>query len=154
MSSNLLLDSMVEFFNSTSTKFSVLDIQNTYFINSYLDNLWQGSTGKINWSCVSGHRSLKEFPSEMDTEKVTNIFLNQKYAAFDSEKVALYFSGSEQCIELDSHLFINSLFTFMNDFCFLDSVLLFDSISVRSGMDNINFVELRFFEYVCGQVVA
>lgn len=154
MTCNILLGDMIEFFNEESIPFSILGLEKTYFFNSILDKFWLGTTGKIDWSYISGIIQKIEFPSEMNSEVINEILKYQNFKVFTSKKIALYFSGSENCIIVESCFFIQIIFKFMSNFCFLDSIIIFENIDIEAKLENIKFIELKFFEYICGQVAS
>ncbi|MDO7217087.1 hypothetical protein Q5M47_16970, partial [Acinetobacter nosocomialis] len=61
----------------------------------------------------------------------------------------LYFSGFEAVIKINTNKFFLNLFNFMDEFCFLDFIYF---LSIDSSKKDIKLVELRIFEYICGNL--
>lgn len=145
---NLIKD-IEEFCRKCEIDFSIMPLHLTDEINKFMSPLWQGITGKINWEITNTDFLKLNFPNEIDNSVINKIVSNLKFKLLNEESVYLYFSGSEPVININTNEFFLNLFNFMDEFCFLDFIYF---LSIGSSKKDINLVELRIFEYICGTI--
>lgn len=129
--------------------FSIMSLDLTDEINEFMSPLWQGTTGKMNWEITNTEFLKLIFPNEIDNTVINKIVSNLKFKLLNEESVYLYFSGSEPAIKININKFFLNLFNFMDEFCFLDFIYF---LSIDSSKKDIKLVELRIFEYICGNL--
>ncbi|TEU29449.1 hypothetical protein E2R16_00035 [Acinetobacter seifertii] len=129
--------------------FSIMSLDLTDEINEFMSPLWQGTIGKMNWEVTNTEFLKLSFPNEIDNIVINKIVSNLKFKLLNEESVYLYFSGSEPVIEINTNKFFLNLFNFMDEFCFLDFIYF---LSIDSSKKDIKLVELRIFEYICGNL--
>ncbi|MEN8406345.1 hypothetical protein [Acinetobacter seifertii] len=129
--------------------FSIMSLDLTDEINEFMSPLWQGTIGKMNWEVTNTEFLKLSFPNEIDNTVINKIVSNLKFKLLNEESVYLYFSGSEPVIEINTNKFFLNLFNFMDEFCFLDFIYF---LSIDSSKKDIKLVELRIFEYICGNL--
>ena len=140
-----------DFLDSFSISNTELDIQTTKQINRYLNDYWQGTSSKIDWDKINS-KSIKIYFSELITKSVINhTTKNYKFKCLDSEKLVLYYSGFEPCFLIDHNMYNNFLYEFMDRFCFLDGFILLSYDDMIKD-EALNFIEVRIFDYICGQI--
>ncbi|MDB0282245.1 MULTISPECIES: hypothetical protein [Acinetobacter] len=145
---NLIKDIEV-FCRKYEIDFSIMSLDLTDEINEFMSHLWQGTTGKMNWEITNTDFSKLSFPNEIDNTVINKIVSNLKFKLLNEENVYLYFSGSEPVIKINTNEFFLNLFNFMDEFCFLDFIYF---LSIDSSKKDIKLVELRIFEYICGNL--
>lgn len=145
---NLIKDIEV-FCRKYEIDFSIMSLDLTDEINEFMSPLWQGTTGKMNWEITNTDFLKLSFPNEIDNSVINEIVSNLKFKLLNEESVYLYFSGSEPVIEINTNKFFLNLFNFMDEFCFLDFIYF---LSIDSSKKDIKLVELRIFEYICGNL--
>lgn len=145
---NLIKD-IEEFCRKYEIDFSTMPLHLTDEINEFMSPLWQGTTGKMNWEITNTDFLKLNFPNEIDNTVINKIVSNLKFKLLNEESVYLYFSGSEPVIKINTNEFFLNLFNFMDEFCFLDFIYF---LSIDSSKKDINLVELRIFEYICGTI--
>ncbi|ENW43288.1 hypothetical protein CAT67_05465 [Acinetobacter baumannii] len=129
--------------------FSKMPLHLTDEINEFMTPLWKGTTGKMNWEITNTDFLKLSFPNEIDNSVINEIVSNLKFKLLNEESVYLYFSGSEPVIKININKFFLNLFNFMDEFCFLDFIYF---LSIDSSKKDIKLVELRIFEYICGNL--
>ncbi|MDS7945309.1 hypothetical protein RMA95_15455 [Acinetobacter sp. V110_1] len=129
--------------------FSIMSLDLTDEINEFMTPLWKGTTGKMNWEITNTDFLKLSFPNEIDNSVINEIVSNLKFKLLNEESVYLYFSGSEPVIKININKFFLNLFNFMDEFCFLDFIYF---LSIDSSKKDIKLVELRIFEYICGNL--
>lgn len=129
--------------------FSKMPLHLTDEINEFMTPLWKGTTGKMNWEITNTDFLKLSFPNEIDNSVINEIVSNLKFKLLNEESVYLYFSGSEPVIKININKFFLNLFNFMDEFCFLDFIYF---LSIDSSRRDIKLVELRIFEYICGNL--
>jgi len=144
-----LLKDIEDFCTTYEIDFSTMPLHLTDEINEFMSPLWQGTTGKMNWEITNIDFLKLSFPNEIDNSVINKIVSNLKFKLLNEESVYLYFSGSEPVIKINTNEFILNLFNFMDEFCFLDFIYF---LSIDSSKKDINLVELRIFEYICGTI--
>ncbi|WP_407503496.1 hypothetical protein [Acinetobacter baumannii] len=145
---NLIKD-IEEFCRKYEIDFSTIPLHLTDEINEFMSPLWQGTTGKMNWEITNTDFLKLSFPNEIDNTVINKIVSNLKFKLLSEESVYLYFSGSEPVIKINTNEFFLNLFNFMDEFCFLDFIYF---LSIDSSKKDIKLVELRIFEYICGNL--
>ncbi|QNX11058.1 hypothetical protein IC789_07035 [Acinetobacter seifertii] len=145
---NLIKDIEV-FCRKYEIDFSIMSLDLTDEINEFMSPLWQGTTGKMNWEITNTDFSKLSFPNEIYNTVINKIVSNLKFKLLNEENVYLYFSGSEPVIKINTNEFFLNLFNFMDEFCFLDFIYF---LSIDSSKKDIKLVELRIFEYICGNL--
>lgn len=145
---NLIKD-VADFCRKYEIDFSTMPLHLTDEINEFMSPLWQGTTGKMNWEITNTDFLKLNFPNEIDNTVINKIVSNLKFKLLNEESVYLYFSGSEPVIKINTNEFFLNLFNFMDEFCFLDFIYF---LSIDSTKKDINLVELRIFEYICGTI--
>lgn len=145
---NLIKD-IEEFCRKSEIDFSIMSLHLTDEINEFMSPLWQGTTGKMNWEITNTDFLKLSFPNEIDNSVINKIVSNLKIKLLNEEGVYLYFSGSEPVIKINTNEFFLNLFNFMGEFCFLNFIYF---LSIGSSKKDINLVELRIFEYICGTI--
>lgn len=145
---NLIKDIEV-FCRKYEIDFSIMSLDLTDEINEFMSPLWKGTTGKMNWEITNTDFSKLSFPNEIDNTVINKIVSNLKFKLLNEENVYLYFSGSEPVIKINTNEFFLNLFNFMDEFCFLDFIYF---LSIDSSKKDIKLVELRIFEYICGNL--
>lgn len=145
---NLIKD-VEDFCRKYEIDFSTMPLHLTDEINEFMSPLWQGTTGKMNWEITNTDFLKLSFPNEIDNTVINKIISNLKFKLLNEESVYLYFSGSEPVIKINTNEFFLNLFNFMDEFCFLDFIYF---LSIDSTKKDINLVELRIFEYICGTI--
>lgn len=144
-----LLKDIKDFCTTYEIDFSTMPLHLTDEINEFMSPLWQGTTGKMNWEITNTDFLKLSFPNEIDNSVINKIVSNLKFKLLNEESVYLYFSGSEPVIKINTNEFFLNLFNFMDEFCFLDFIYF---LSIDSSKKDINLVELRIFEYICGTI--
>lgn len=144
-----LLKDIEDFCTTYEIDFSTMPLHFTDEINEFMSPLWQGTTGKMNWEITNTDFLKLSFPNEIDNSVINKIVSNLKFKLLNEESVYLYFSGSEPVIKINTNEFFLNLFNFMDEFCFLDFIYF---LSIDSSKKDINLVELRIFEYICGTI--
>ncbi|KJH64018.1 hypothetical protein [Acinetobacter calcoaceticus] len=144
-----LLKDIEDFCTTYEIDFSTMPLHLTDEINKFMSPLWQGTTGKMNWEITNTDFLKLSFPNEIDNSVINKIVSNLKFKLLNEESVYLYFSGSEPVIKINTNKFFLNLFNFMDEFCFLDFIYF---LSIDSSKKDINLVELRIFEYICGTI--
>ncbi|MDD9316603.1 MULTISPECIES: hypothetical protein [Acinetobacter calcoaceticus/baumannii complex] len=144
-----LLKDIEDFCTTYQIDFSTMPLHLTDEINEFMGPLWQGTTGKMNWEITNTDFLKLSFPNEIDNTVINKIVSNLKFKLLNEESVYLYFSGSEPVIKINTNEFFLNLFNFMDEFCFLDFIYF---LSIDSIKKDINLVELRIFEYICGNI--
>ncbi|WP_407504648.1 hypothetical protein [Acinetobacter baumannii] len=145
---NLIKD-IEDFCTTYEIDFSTIPLHLTDEINEFMSPLWQGTTGKMNWEITNTDFLKLSFPNEIDNTVINKIVSNLKFKLLNEESVYLYFSGSEPVIKTNTNEFFLNLFNFMDEFCFLDFIYF---LSIDSSKKDIKLVELRIFEYICGNL--
>lgn len=144
-----LLKDIEDFCTTYEIDFSTMPLHLTDEVNKFMSPLWQGTTGKKNWEITNTDFLKLNFPNEIDNSVINKIVSNLKFKLLNEESVYLYFSGSEPVIKINTNKFFLNLFNFMDEFCFLDFIYF---LSIDSSKKDINLVELRVFEYICGTI--
>ncbi|MNU77027.1 hypothetical protein D3C71_665930 [compost metagenome] len=144
-----LLKDIEDFCTTYEIDFSTMPLHLTDEINEFMSPLWQGTTGKMNWEITNTDFLKLIFPNEIDNSVINKIVSNLKFKLLNEESIYLYFSGSEPVIKINTNEFFLNLFNFMDEFCFLDFIYF---LSIDSSKKDINLVELRIFEYICGTI--
>ncbi|MND53297.1 hypothetical protein D3C80_443320 [compost metagenome] len=144
-----LLKDIEDFCTTYEIDFSTMPLHLTDEINEFMSPLWQGTTGKMNWEITNTDFLKLSFPNEIDNSVINKIVSNLKFKLLNEESIYLYFSGSEPVIKINTNEFFLNLFNFMDEFCFLDFIYF---LSIDSSKKDINLVELRIFEYICGTI--
>ncbi|MDN8343054.1 hypothetical protein QZK74_13990 [Acinetobacter baumannii] len=103
----------------------------------------------MNWEITNTDFLKLSFPNEIDNTVINKIVSNLKFKLLSEESVYLYFSGSEPVIKTNTNEFFLNLFNFMDEFSFLDFIYF---LSIDSSKKDIKLVELRIFEYICGNL--
>ncbi|HEC0038198.1 hypothetical protein [Acinetobacter baumannii] len=145
---NLIKD-IEGFYRKYEIDFSKMPLHLTDEINEFMSPLWKGTTGKMNWEITNTDFLKLSFPNEIDNTVINKIVSNLKFKLLNEESVYLYFSGSEPVIKTNTNEFFLNLFNFMDEFCFLDFIYF---LSIDSSKKDIKLVELRIFEYICGNL--
>ncbi|MDX7879779.1 hypothetical protein [Acinetobacter nosocomialis] len=145
---NLIKD-IEEFCGKYKIDFSIMSLHLTDKINEFMSTLWQGTTGEMNWEIANTEFLKLSFPNEIDKSVINKIVSNLKFKLLSEESIYLYFSGTEPVIKINTNEFFLNLFNFMDEFCFLDFIYF---LSIDSSKKDKNLVELRIFEYVCGNL--
>ncbi|EOH6035365.1 TPA: hypothetical protein PEV06_003477 [Acinetobacter baumannii] len=145
---NLIKD-IEGFYRKYEIDFSKMPLHLTDEINEFMSPLWKGTTGKMNWEITNTDFLKLSFPNEINNTVINKIFSNLKFKLLNEESVYLYFSGSEPVIKINTNEFFLNLFNFMDEFCFLDFIYF---LSIDSSKKDIKLVELRIFEYICGNL--
>lgn len=143
---NLIKD-IEEFCGKYKIDFSIMSLHLTDKINEFMSTLWQGTTGEMNWEITNTEFLKLSFPNEIDKSVINKIVSNLKFKLLSEESIYLYFSGTEPVIKINTNEFFLNLFNFMDEFCFLDFIYF---LSIDSSKKDKNLVELRIFEYICG----
>ncbi|MGG6542762.1 UNVERIFIED_CONTAM: hypothetical protein KWG02_12805 [Acinetobacter baumannii] len=137
------------FYRKYEIDFSKMPLHLTDEINEFMSPLWKGTTGKMNWEITNTDFLKLSFPNEINNTVINKIVSNLKFKLLNEESVYLYFSGSEPVIKINTNEFFLNLFNFMDEFCFLDFIYF---LSIDSSKKDIKLVELRIFEYICGNL--
>ncbi|EKK10043.1 hypothetical protein ACINNAV72_1363 [Acinetobacter baumannii Naval-72] len=145
---NLIKD-IEGFYRKYEIDFSRMPLHLTDEINEFMSPLWKGTTGKMNWEITNTDFLKLSFPNEINNTVINKIVSNLKFKLLNEESVYLYFSGSEPVIKINTNEFFLNLFNFMDEFCFLDFIYF---LSIDSSKKDIKLVELRIFEYICGNL--
>ncbi|MDC4659899.1 hypothetical protein NRA66_12450 [Acinetobacter baumannii] len=145
---NLIKD-IEGFYRKYEIDFSKMPLYLTDEINEFMSPLWKGTTGKMNWEITNTDFLKLSFPNEINNTVINKIVSNLKFKLLNEESVYLYFSGSEPVIKINTNEFFLNLFNFMDEFCFLDFIYF---LSIDSSKKDIKLVELRIFEYICGNL--
>lgn len=145
---NLIKD-IEEFCGKYKIDFSIMSLHLTDKINEFMSTLWQGKTGEMNWEITNTEFLKLSFPNEIDKSVINKIVSNLKFKLLSEESIYLYFSGTEPVIKINTNEFFLNLFNFMDEFCFLDFIYF---LSIDSSKKDKNLVELRIFEYICGNL--
>ncbi|HFP7025499.1 TPA: hypothetical protein ACHKB2_003773 [Acinetobacter baumannii] len=145
---NLIKD-IEGFYRKYEIDFSKMPLHLTDEINEFMSPLWKGTTGKMNWEITNTDFLKLSFPNEINNTVINKIVSNLKFKLLNEESVYLYFSGSEPVIKMNTNEFFLNLFNFMDEFCFLDFIYF---LSIDSSKKDIKLVELRIFEYICGNL--
>ncbi|MDH2619775.1 hypothetical protein QDT42_04230 [Acinetobacter baumannii] len=145
---NLIKD-VEGFYRKYEIDFSKMPLHLTDEINEFMSPLWKGTTGKMNWEITNTDFLKLSFPNEINNTVINKIVSNLKFKLLNEESVYLYFSGSEPVIKINTNEFFLNLFNFMDEFCFLDFIYF---LSIDSSKKDIKLVELRIFEYICGNL--
>ncbi|MFL1541050.1 hypothetical protein ACJOYG_15245 [Acinetobacter baumannii] len=145
---NLIKD-IEGFYRKYEIDFSKMPLHLTDEINEFMSPLWKGTTGKMNWEIANTDFLKLSFPNEINNTVINKIVSNLKFKLLNEESVYLYFSGSEPVIKINTNEFFLNLFNFMDEFCFLDFIYF---LSIDSSKKDIKLVELRIFEYICGNL--
>ncbi|HGH1347309.1 TPA: hypothetical protein ACJKLK_001729 [Acinetobacter baumannii] len=145
---NLIKD-IEGFYRKYEIYFSKMPLYLTDEINEFMSPLWKGTTGKMNWEITNTDFLKLSFPNEINNTVINKIVSNLKFKLLNEESVYLYFSGSEPVIKINTNEFFLNLFNFMDEFCFLDFIYF---LSIDSSKKDIKLVELRIFEYICGNL--
>ncbi|MEI1690672.1 hypothetical protein [Acinetobacter nosocomialis] len=145
---NLIKD-IEEFCGRYKIDFSIMSLHLTDKINEFMSTLWQGTTGEMNWEITNTEFLKLSFPNEIDKSVINKIVSNLKFKLLSEESIYLYFSGTEPVIKINTNEFFLNLFNFMDEFCFLDFIYF---LSIDSSKKDKNLVELRIFEYICGNL--
>ncbi|MBJ9483001.1 hypothetical protein [Acinetobacter baumannii] len=145
---NLIKD-IEGFYRKYEIDFSKMPLHLTDEINEFMSPLWKGTTGKMNWEITNTDFLKLSFPNEINNTVINKIVSNLKFKLLNEESVYLYFSGSEPVIKINTNEFFLNLFNFINEFCFLDFIYF---LSIDSSKKDIKLVELRIFEYICGNL--
>ncbi|ENW35366.1 hypothetical protein [Acinetobacter baumannii] len=145
---NLIKD-IEGFYRKYEIDFSKMPLHLTDEINEFMSPLWKGTTGKMNWEITNTDFLKLIFPNEINNTVINKIVSNLKFKLLNEESVYLYFSGSEPVIKINTNEFFLNLFNFMDEFCFLDFIYF---LSIDSSKKDIKLVELRIFEYICGNL--
>ncbi|EHU1481786.1 hypothetical protein J587_3698 [Acinetobacter baumannii 144107] len=145
---NLIKD-IEGFYRKYEIDFSKMPLHLTDEINEFMSPLWKGTTGKMNWEITNTDFLKLSFPNEINNTVINKIVSNLKFKLLNEESVYLYFSGSEPVIKINTNEFFLNLFNFMDEFCFLDFIYF---LSIDSSKKDIKLVELRIFEYICGNL--
>ncbi|MDC5097814.1 hypothetical protein OHW41_17830 [Acinetobacter baumannii] len=144
-----LLKDIEDFCTTYEIDFSTMPLHLTDEINEFMSPLWQGTTGKMNWEITNTDFLKLSFPNEINNTVINKIVSNLKFKLLNEGSVYLYFSGSEPVIKINTNEFFLNLFNFMDEFCFLDFIYF---LSIDSSKKDIKLVELRIFEYICGNL--
>ncbi len=147
-----LLIEIEEFCTVYEIGFSTMPLYMTNEINGFLSTLWQGTTGKLNWELTNTSFLKVNFPNEIDNDVISKIISNLEFQLLNEDNAYLYFSGSEQMLQINTRDFFLNLFNFMDEFSFLDFIYFFSTDSFKNDDKKINAVELRVFEYMCGNI--
>ncbi|MFL1413922.1 hypothetical protein ACJOY7_14575 [Acinetobacter baumannii] len=145
---NLIKD-IEGFYRKYEIDFSKMPLHLTDEINEFMSPLWKGTIGKMNWEITNTDFLKLSFPNEINNTVINKIVSNLKFKLLNEESVYLYFSGSEPVIKINTNEFFLNLFNFMDEFCFLDFIYF---LSIDSSKKDIKLVELRIFEYICGNL--
>ncbi|CAA0193148.1 hypothetical protein ACT41M_07840 [Acinetobacter baumannii] len=145
---NLIKD-IEGFYRKYEIDFSKMPLHLTDEINEFMSPLWKGTTGKMNWEITNTDFLKLSFPNKINNTVINKIVSNLKFKLLNEESVYLYFSGSEPVIKINTNEFFLNLFNFMDEFCFLDFIYF---LSIDSSKKDIKLVELRIFEYICGNL--
>ncbi|EPC7284615.1 hypothetical protein R4462_03280 [Acinetobacter baumannii] len=145
---NLIKD-IEGFYRKYEIDFSKMPLHLTDEINEFMSPLWKGTTGKMNWEITNTDFLKLSFPNEINNTVINKIVSNLKFKLLNEGSVYLYFSGSEPVIKINTNEFFLNLFNFMDEFCFLDFIYF---LSIDSSKKDIKLVELRIFEYICGNL--
>lgn len=145
---NLIKD-IEGFYRKYEIDFSKMPLHLTDEINEFVSPLWKGTTGKMNWEITNTDFLKLSFPNEINNTVINKIVSNLKFKLLNEGSVYLYFSGSEPVIKINTNEFFLNLFNFMDEFCFLDFIYF---LSIDSSKKDIKLVELRIFEYICGNL--
>ncbi|EKB36275.1 hypothetical protein OHV63_16535 [Acinetobacter baumannii] len=145
---NLIKD-IEGFYRKYEIDFSKMPLHLTDEINEFMSPLWKGTTGKMNWETTNTDFLKLSFPNEINNTVTNKIVSNLKFKLLNEESIYLYFSGSEPVIKINTNEFFLNLFNFMDEFCFLDFIYF---LSIDSSKKDIKLVELRIFEYICGNL--
>lgn len=132
-------------------EYKTMSLEMTDELNSFMSCLWQGTTGKLNWKATGTNYEEIIFPNEIDDDIVNKIVGKLNFKILHEDQIYLYFSGSEQLIKINTRKFFINLFNFMDEFSYLDFVYFF----ILNGFQKygkINAIELRVFEYMCGNI--
>ncbi|EPS3323839.1 TPA: hypothetical protein PVK60_003583 [Acinetobacter baumannii] len=144
-----LIEDIEGFYRKYEIDFSKMPLHLTDEINEFMSPLWKGTTGKMNWEITNTDFLKLSFPNEINNTVINKIVSNLKFKLLNEESVYLYFSGSEPVIKINTNEFFLNLFNFMDEFCFLDFIYF---LSIDSSKKDIKLVELRIFEYICGNL--
>ncbi|MDK2101757.1 hypothetical protein [Acinetobacter baumannii] len=144
-----LIEDIEGFYRKYEIDFSKMLLHLTDEINEFMSPLWKGTTGKMNWEITNTDFLKLSFPNEINNTVINKIVSNLKFKLLNEESVYLYFSGSEPVIKINTNEFFLNLFNFMDEFCFLDFIYF---LSIDSSKKDIKLVELRIFEYICGNL--
>ncbi|HCA5724632.1 TPA: hypothetical protein MW319_003636 [Acinetobacter baumannii] len=144
-----LIEDIEGFYRKYEIDFSKMPLHLTDEINEFMSPLWKGTTGKMNWEITNTDFLKLSFPNEINNTVINKIVSNLKFKLLNEESVYLYFSGSEPVIKINTNEFFPNLFNFMDEFCFLDFIYF---LSIDSSKKDIKLVELRIFEYICGNL--
>ncbi|HEE6662950.1 hypothetical protein [Acinetobacter baumannii] len=145
---NLIKD-IEGFYRKYEIDFSKMPLHLTDEINEFMSPLWKGTTGKMNWEITNTDFLKLSFPNKINNTVINKIVSNLKFKLLNEESVYLYFSGSEPVIKINTNEFFLNSFNFMDEFCFLDFIYF---LSIDSSKKDIKLVELRIFEYICGNL--
>ncbi len=145
---NLIKD-IEGFYRKYEIDFSKMPLHLTDEINEFMSPLWKGMTGKMNWEITNTDFLKLSFPNKINNTVINKIVSNLKFKLLNEESVYLYFSGSEPVIKINTNEFFLNSFNFMDEFCFLDFIYF---LSIDSSKKDIKLVELRIFEYICGNL--
>lgn len=147
---SLLVD-IEKFCAEYDIEYKTMPLEMTDEINNFMSSLWQGTTGKLNWKVTGTNYEEIIFPNEIDDDIVNKIVGKLNFKILHEDQIYLYFSGSEELIKINTRRFFINLFNFMDEFSYLDFVYFF-SLKGFQKVGKINAIELRIFEYMCGNI--
>lgn len=133
----------------------ILDVEITEVINQYLSPFWRGSSSKIDWQLISNNVQKTDFPYHISIDaQLTQQLLYQTNFRVLQQKtpIILYFSGLSPCLLLHNCELPNIIFHIMDEFCYLDTFLIFAAQPILEQQKITDFLEIQFFDYFCGQI--
>lgn len=150
-----LLSDICTFLERFSISYQSLDFEITEYINRSLAAFWRGSTSKIDWELYSTAPVQKiEFPffTPIDAQITQQLIEQANFRVLQHPQIILYFSGMSSCLLLESSEFQNTIFYFMDEFCYLDTFFIFAAQSILEQQKMSDFLEIQLFQYFCGHI--
>lgn len=144
--------SIIEFLTDYGIYFEILDISRTQKINAYLQNFWQGSTDKINWKKIDNPYLIQTFDTEISKHDMNELLIHSTFKILKYDHLVWYYSGVNPPILVDSKLLKSHLYELMETFIFLNTILFFDSLQLKEKNSQIDFMEVRIFDYLAGHI--
>lgn len=141
---------MMDFFAKRQIDHFLLEKGITFNINQFLNPYWEGTTSKINWDKYE--KTEIYFLDVIDHHILQNTLFNSKLKILQSCDLILYYSGAECTIRTNSVFLTKYLYEFMDEFCFLESVIVFDYPQISQKRNQIDMLEIRILDYICGNI--
>ena len=131
-----------------------LDIEITEHINQYWTSFWRGSTSQIDWKLIPVDIQKVDFPyaTPIDAQLTHDLLHQANFRVLKHTDSILYFSGMSPCLLLKSNQLKNIIFHLMDEFCYLETFLIFTAQPILEQQKIADFLEIQLFQYFCGQI--